>query len=396
MEAWGWNCPALTRHDLADMAETIAAELGNIPKKNIDETLEARLDEIPDRITKFRNTTLQYLFNGNAQGAFPVYNGLLNWCYLQFAYALAPDLDWTTADVQRQMPRGLLRRIRSVDSQLTDMESRTGGLNDKIKVIEEAHEAAEALPTDLASLNEARDQIGKNAEQAEIYEKQSKKHADDSKEILQELAGRHNEAEKIVSSLEDAYSAATTKGLGESFAERAKKLADSMWVWVGVLIVSLASGAVLSLIRLAALKKVLETETPNLGLVWVNIILGVLSIAGPVWLAWVATKQIGQRFRLSEDYAFKASVAKAYEGYRREAARVDEKFAKELFASALARLDEAPLRYVEHETYGSPWHEMTATKAGQRPSILANVIDHARKPKRAKSESSSADSEDAK
>lgn len=63
-----------------------------------------------------------------------------------------------------------------------------------------------------------------------------------------------------------------------------------------------------------------------------------------MWFAWLATKQIGQRFHLAEDYAFKASVAKAYEGYRKEAARIDPEFEARLFGSALTRLDEAPLR----------------------------------------------------
>lgn len=288
---------------------------------------------------------------------------------------LFSPIDWTQIEDQKQIPRNLLRRIRSVDSQLNEIETRTGGLNDKIKLIEEAHAAAEALPTDMESLGDAGKQVAKDAEQVATYRRQSKEHNEQSQAALDELVGRHNEAQKIVDRLEDAYSAATTKGLGESFSERAKKLADSMWVWVGVLVVSLASGAILSLIRLAALKEVLESATPNMGLVWINIMLGVLSIAGPVWLAWVATKQIGQRFRLSEDYAFKASVAKAYEGYRREATRVDERFAKELFGSALARLDEAPLRYVEHESFGSPWHEMASrpTASGQARGLLDRI-----------------------
>jgi len=64
---------------------------------------------------------------------------------------------------------------------------------------------------------------------------------------------------------------------------------------------------------------------------------------------------------LAEDYAYKASVSKAYEGYRREAAQLDEDFQKRLFASALTRLDEQPLRFVENESHGSPWHELLSS-----------------------------------
>ena len=80
----------------------------------------------------------------------------------------------------------------------------------------------------------------------------------------------------------------------------------------------------------------------------------------------------GERFRLSEDYAFKASVSKAYEGYRREAANLDEAFAARLFSSALTRLDEAPLRLVETENHGSPWHELIKGIFSSRAKPIAS------------------------
>lgn len=99
---------------------------------------------------------------------------------------------------------------------------------------------------------------------------------------------------------------------------------------------------------------------PNLSpsAVYPNVILSLLSIGAPIWFAWLSTKQIGQRFRLAEDYAFKASISRAYEGFRREAARIDKELEARLLASALDRLDELPLRLVETETHGSPWHEL--------------------------------------
>lgn len=96
-----------------------------------------------------------------------------------------------------------------------------------------------------------------------------------------------------------------------------------------------------------------------------QIALSLLSVGAPLWFAWLATKQIGQRFKLAEDYGFKASVAKAYEGYRKEAARIDEAFEARLFASALTRLEEAPLRLVGNTEHGSPWHELISSDAFQ-------------------------------
>ncbi|MCY1231618.1 hypothetical protein D9M72_440730 [compost metagenome] len=125
---------------------------------------------------------------------------------------------------------------------------------------------------------------------------------------------------------------------------------------------ALAAGAIVGAFRISALQALLAAEAST-GRIALNLVLAFISVAAPVWFAWIATKQIGHRFRLSEDYAFKASVAQAYEGYRREAARLDEKFAKRLFSSALDRIDEAPIRFVEHETHGSPWHEILGRRA---------------------------------
>lgn len=121
-------------------------------------------------------------------------------------------------------------------------------------------------------------------------------------------------------------------------------------------------GAELGSKRIDTLSRLL-TEHPEWGAVLLHLVLSVLSVGGPLWFAWLATKQISQRFRLAEDYAYKASVAKAYEGYRKQAATFDNDFSMRLFGSALTRLEEAPLRLVEKEVPGSPWHEFFNSEA---------------------------------
>ena len=90
----------------------------------------------------------------------------------------------------------------------------------------------------------------------------------------------------------------------------------------------------------------------------IQLIVIAVGLGAPIWLAWMATKQIGYRFRLAEDYEFKAAVAKAYEGYRKEAVSIDPKLAERLFESTMKRFDEHPLRLVERTTAGSPFGEI--------------------------------------
>jgi hypothetical protein len=40
---------------------------------------------------------------------------------------------------------------------------------------------------------------------------------------------------------------------------------------------------------------------------------------------------------------------------------LDEQFSSRLFSSALTRLEEAPLRLVDAQDHGSPWHELFAS-----------------------------------
>lgn len=133
--------------------------------------------------------------------------------------------------------------------------------------------------------------------------------------------------------------------------------------WVAGLTVALIGGTAIGANRVQILTEALSISAPNWGIIWLHIILSIVSVGAPLWFAWLATKQIGQRFRLAEDYGYKSSVAKAYEGYRREAARIDEDFENRLFDSALTRLEEAPLRLVDEESHGSPWHELISSDA---------------------------------
>jgi hypothetical protein len=255
--------------------------------------------------------------------------------------------------------------LRSIEASLKAIEPRAAKVAEQVEAIEGAHAAAESLPTDVATLEEARtatDVALKAAQQA----------ATEAQEALAEVVKAHAsiekqeaEARQLVANCGEAYRVTTTKGLAASFDNRAYWLNISVMLWVVGLLLALGMGTYLAAQRLEAIKDLMGGNASD-SRIWVHVVLAMLSVGAPVWFAWIATKQIGQRFRLGEDYAFKASVAKAYEGYRREAARIDPTFEARLFGSALTRLEEAPLRLVEQETHGSPWAELTSSPAFEK------------------------------
>jgi hypothetical protein len=361
-EIWGWNHPPLSRIDLSNLAINLSIKIQENNISEIAPELEHTLEEIPKRIKIFKTTTLIYLFNGNGAQATPAYISLIEW----ITNLIQPLFNWQVLQDNRALPNQLAKRLRSIQAELNEIVPGKEDLKRQIKVITDATEAAESLPTDLESLKEARLKVDKfSTDAAGLFGKIDTYHKESDK-TTKLINDKKEEADKLVSQCEEAYKITTTKGLAGAFDQKAEHLSSTMWYWVIGLLISLIAGSIIGSSRFKELAESLKVVNPHWGVIWMDFILSIIGLAAPIWFAWLATKQISQRFRLSEDYAFKATVAKAYEGYRREAARIDESFESRLFDSALSRLEEAPLRFVESENHGSPWHELLSSKSFQK------------------------------
>jgi hypothetical protein len=363
-----WYFPALSIKELSELAEQLSGDLSehltdpDWPQDQVD-----FLETLPERISHLKVQVVPQMFNGNAGQAIPAYTGSLAWFRLCLKDTLEPPpvVDFESIDPDA-IPTKLARRVRNVEGQISRVEESAGNLDEKVALINTAYQAANDLPATIEDLKQgnAAVETAKTASAVSLstIEENQKKSAT----ALGKVEKDQIEAEKLVVQCGEAYRITTTKGLAGAFDTRASKLAGSMWVWVFGLLAALAIASLLGGQRVALLSGALTGPEPKWGAIWLNLILSALSVAAPLWFAWVATKQISQRFRLAEDYAFKASVAKAYEGYRREAASLDEQFSSRLFSSALTRLEEAPLRLVDGQDHGSPWHELFASSKVQR------------------------------
>lgn len=375
-EVYGWNHPALTRHDLAGMASKLAERIRRARVDEIEPELAKTLSDVPRRLQILHGDTVPHLFNGHGHQAAPAYVATLGW----LENLLEPILYWRLVTDTKMMPVNIARRLRSVQAELSDIVPEKNSLQAQIKLITEATEAAESLPADLEALRKARKEVERiSTDTASLLGKIDEKHKS-AVTSLKAITDSESEATKLIAQCNEAYRITTTTGLAASFDQRANRLSISMWVWVFGLLIALATGAVIGSQRVELLTQALAGQNPQWGVISIHIILSVISVGAPLWFAWLATKQIGQRFRLAEDYGFKASVAKAYEGYRREAARIDEAFEARLFSSALSRLEEAPLRLVEESSHGSPWHELVSSEAFRKamekmPSLREKFIN---------------------
>jgi len=376
-----WSFPGLTRAELIEDAQSLLDLIEERDIEELDSVTDQRLKDYVRRLTHLHSQTIPNLW-GNAGQAVPTYILTIQGLRRALLGVLAPDDHAATADKLRKMTS----QVRSMEARLKHLEPRTTSLATMVSRIENAHDAADQLPTDLASLTEAREKLEELVQHAtkdhgHIEELRGK--ADDFDERLRQST---KDAESVLERCETAYSAATSVGLAAAFTERSEFLSKSMWIWVVGLVGALVAGSYFGSSQLHSLSELFKQPNVTTSVVILNLMLSLLSVGAPVWFGWLATKQIGQRFRLAEDYAFKASISRAYEGFRREAARVDKDMEARLLTSALTRLDELPLRLVETDSHGSPWHELASSDlvkdamravpgfSGQVKELAANAI----------------------
>lgn len=255
------------------------------------------------------------------------------------------------------LPVTLHKQTRLAKERLEQASSALDDIDRKLEQIQNAYNAAENFPTTQKDLEDGLKELERTKKAALTNELAAQVSAEKARAKNEELDLLVEHAQSVLKNVKEAYRAATTQGLAQAFSERQKALSDSTRLWVGLLAASLVCAAGIGQLRFPAIMSALSAN-PQWGIVSLNIAISALSIAPAIWLAWMATKQIGQRFRLAEDYGYKAALAKAYEGYRNEAARLDPMFEAQLFATALGRLDELPLRLVEPDAPGSPLHEL--------------------------------------
>lgn len=346
------------RDDLASRANQLASWINDSDQNDIPALLSAKLSQAPQTLQYVRSATVPHIFNGNAQTAIPAYLITLENLENLLESVLSVDVD---------DEKQLTREVRELRSKIRSLSARSGAVEPSIDRLQamadsivSAHDAAVRLPTDLQELEESQQQINNIVANAKENDETVRKLVEASKSSSERLSSSADNAEKIIAQCEAAIRASTAVGLAGAFHDRAESLGKSLRPWVLGLIGALLVGAIVGGWQLHQLSQSIQASTAPT-IVWTRIAVSLLSVGAPVWFAWLSTKQIGQRFRLAEDYAYKASISKAYEGYRREAAELDEDFQKRLFASALSRLDEQPLRFVESETHGSPWHELLSS-----------------------------------
>lgn len=379
LSVMAWSMPTLTFEQITRQIRALAHRLTTNSLDELNEEEQTVVSELITSVEQLKPTIIPHLFNGHFQTATPPL--LMTISYI--SEVLGTLLGWRAPDPQ-SLPAPLAKKLQKTRRDLDNLMPDLAELESRLAAINEAYDAAESLPTTLQELRTARKEVSSISAASSELLGVIRSNDKNTQELTKRISAAADEATALAKQCAEAHQFTVTVGLAASFEDRAKELRLSLRYWVGALAVALAVGMGVGAWRLTEIGTLLSSDKMiDPSRMWVQILLSVLSVGAPVWFGWMSTKQIGQRFRLAEDYAFKASVAKAYEGYRTQAARIDPQLEKALFTSALARLDEEPLRFVEPSSHGSPLHELSNSKiANAVVSKAAGLVSKARASKR--------------
>ncbi|MCI3133144.1 hypothetical protein [Phenylobacterium aquaticum] len=357
-EIWGWNMPAINRHDFAELVRKPKELIQEMDKSAVDDADVARLQALPSRIQWVLANVMPNLPGGNAFHAYATTMSLVDSLTEILSRYAEHAFDLKELEDKKLLPAAQIKRLKGFSSGIDRLEFEAATYQAKVDEINQAHAVAESLPADMQSLQEAREGFEASKRSLENTVADVTRAKGESENALSRLAEIEKEARAVLSRANEAYGAATTVGLGKAFTDRANGLSNSTWILGVLLACSLGIAAYITYERVEFVHQLMLNPKVSYNVLWINLTFTALSVSAPVWFAWLLTRQIGQRFRLAEDYGYKAAVAKAYEGYRAEAAHIDDELAKRLFSIALDRLSEAPLRLVERDSPGSPAHEV--------------------------------------
>lgn len=380
----GWSAPSVGYDDLARSISDIQSIVRlHGPTAQLSDDDRSDIKDLTDRISFVEANVIPNIWPNPVIAVTTFFISAHYW-KLELSRILGSDPTKNLADDLLEFRKRLNKATATLDS----VEPDTTNLSKMVADIRNAYEAADRLPEDVASLKALREKLTSITFDAQKTSDQIKASHEVAIYLQHQMNEIHAQAQLNLTDISKIYAAATSLGLAKSFSERSKSLANSMYVWVIGLVVSLTVAGILGSLRLSALSGLLEKPNVTSASLILSTALSALSIGAPIWFAWLSTRQIGQQFRLSEDYAYKASISQAYEGYRREAARIDPKLEAQLLASALSRLDQEPLRLVDDANHNSPAQELlssevvksTVNKLTEIPTKIDDAIKNAVSP----------------
>ncbi len=184
-----------------------------------------------------------------------------------------------------------------------------------------------------------------------------------------EIKGKKTEWENsykaMIEKIEGLLPGATSTGLAKAYQDQGLKYKTPYWLWSAVFL-AMTSGMIAFAIY--SLK-----DATSISDAFIKIITRVPFFVPAIWLAVFSSKQQSQSRRLQEEYAYKETLAKSYEGYKREIEKLPTSAEKN---KMLEKLLSAMVTMAEF----NPSQTLQMRHHNDKPPILTDLFKKGSKP----------------
>ena len=226
-----WTFPGVTRDELMQVASSIE-QLIDQRGGDVLQTNETLLADYVRRLSYLRSATVAQLW-GNSAAAVPAYlttlGSLRSALDAAFVDSNAQSIELEKIEAIKSLKR-TLKTLRAIEARTSEIDLRSANLDEKVERIEQAHETADQLPTDLESLKELRATLVRLLSESTDDRTAVSGKLSEISAIRGQLDKSEKEADAILERCDAAYRATTSEGLASAFAERSKALNRSMWI----------------------------------------------------------------------------------------------------------------------------------------------------------------------
>jgi len=157
-QAHGWNQVHLTKEQISYVISNQISKLKSYGDKDVTKGFSTTINSHIEKTTLL-NTNSKTYFTDHPQHLLHSVPGILHTLQIIFSDVDYELFSYENIQDKKLLPRGLAVRLRSASANLDKIDESSDDLKGKIEVINQAHEAAESLPTDLASLQEAKREL---------------------------------------------------------------------------------------------------------------------------------------------------------------------------------------------------------------------------------------------
>ena len=145
----GWNQLSLDKSYIEYLAENFLKDVSAVSDKSFDETIaeyDGYLLKTSKHIEKLNSNIKTYLTDDASYLIHSAPNTIITLITLSLDFK-ETFLTWEALQDNKYLPQSLSRRVKATEARITNLNSASDNIEDKVNKIQEAYEAAENLPT---------------------------------------------------------------------------------------------------------------------------------------------------------------------------------------------------------------------------------------------------------